>query len=103
MDIQALDQLALEMNAAALLIDAAGTAETLSLADLAPGLHATLRRWVETIEAVSASAAAAGLDVAPATTRHESAHSVDKTEAGADRARHETLNADRGGRRHGQG
>lgn len=58
MDIQALDRLALEMGAAALLIDAAGAAETLALADLAPGLHATLRRWVDTIEAVSASARA---------------------------------------------
>ncbi|MFB1490776.1 MULTISPECIES: hypothetical protein [unclassified Thiocapsa] len=50
----------------------------------------------------AASAVAAGLDVAPASTAHECARSMDQIEAGADTARNMTLNADHGGDRHGR-
>ena len=61
--IDTLDSIAREMDAVTLLIGSSADSPCYGVADLAPGLHALMRRWTDAIDAVTASATGAATEV----------------------------------------
>lgn len=54
--VDTLDSVAREMDAVTLLIGSAADSPCYGVADLAPGLHAIMRRWTDTLDSIAASA-----------------------------------------------